>query len=337
MQTIRDRILHVPLAAKLLGANLVIVVVAAAVVPLRAQSPVSGADALAAVFIALVLAFAVSALLVRSALRPIDALQRVAERVARGEWYTHATTSRVADARIDQLVTTFNHLVDTVASDRNHINALIRRTLRSRELERASLSARLRETVAQRVAALSLQLSAAERAPDGPRRSIALHTARDLSSTILGEIGSLADAIYPGLLRELGLPAALAALAVRTGRRGRVVPTFVSTAAAEHLSPALLTAMYFVAEEAVHNAVAHAHAKNIRIELGKEGDSLRLQVIDDGRGFDVPAATQGGGGVGLFEARELLAGVHGRLDIESSPGHGTRVIATARLDQGDTC
>jgi hypothetical protein len=43
-----------------------------------------------------------------------------------------------------------------------------------------------------------------------------------------------------------------------------------------------------------------------------------------------------GQGVGLFQLREMLANVHGQLGIESAHGHGTRVIATARLDQGDT-
>jgi signal transduction histidine kinase len=334
VRAVRDRVLHIPLSAKLFGANLI--VVAAALLALDPPTRLR-LEAIVLVGIAIAVGFALNLLLVRRALAPIDALQGVAERVARGEWYTRATTSPVADARIDQLVATFNHLLDTVTEDRNHISALIRRTLRARELERASLSGQLRETVAQRIAAISLQLAAAEHAPEDARRTAALHAARELSLHILDEVGQMADAVYPGLLQELGLPAALAALAVRAGRRGRVVPSFTSSGVGTRLAPALVTAMYFVAEEAIHNAESHANAGMIRMTLRKDADVLRLEVVDDGRGFDVHAATEHGRGVGLFEARELLASVHGQMELHSAPGRGTRLIATARLDQGDSC
>lgn len=94
--------------------------------------------------------------------------------------------------------------------------------------------------------------------------------------------------------------------------------------------------MYRVAEEVVRNAELHSGARSVRMLLAAAGGILRLDVIDDGRGFDVAAAERSGAGAGLFEARELLANVHGRLDVLSSAS-GTHVIATARLDQGDTC
>lgn len=70
--------------------------------------------------------------------------------------------------------------------------------------------------------------------------------------------------------------------------------------------------------------------------LSSSATELRLDVSDDGQGFDVIAVERATVGVGLFELREMLANVHGRLEIESVPGRGTRVVATVRLDQGDT-
>ena len=64
---------------------------------------------------------------------------------------------------------------------------------------------------------------------------------------------------------------------------------------------------------------------------------LRLEVTDDGDRSRRGRRRREHLCVGLFQARELVANVHGLLKIESAPGHGTRLIAGARLDQGDTC
>ncbi|HXD22883.1 MAG TPA: hypothetical protein VN613_05950, partial [Gemmatimonadaceae bacterium] len=136
---IREWVLRAPLITKLLGANLVIAVVAAAVAT-------AGRNAAAIGFIVgvLALSFAVNTVLVRLALSPLDDLQRVAERVSCGENYLRVPKSDIADRRIDRLGTTFNELLESVRSDHVHIHQLIRRGLAARETERAALSHELR-------------------------------------------------------------------------------------------------------------------------------------------------------------------------------------------------
>jgi two-component system sensor histidine kinase UhpB len=331
LRAVRERALRAPLVAKLLGANLLIALVAVA------ATTSGGHPALIGLILAvLCLSVGINALLVRLALSPLDELQYVAERVSHGEGYLRAGKSEIADRRIERLGATFNQLLDTVQSDHVHIHQLIRRGLAARETERSVLSHELREVVAQQLTAIALQLAVAEGAfGRGPGLS-ALRASRELSVRTVEQVQHLADSIYPGLLHELGLRTSLAALASRTARRSAMRISADATGVPEHLSPALVTAMFHVAEEAVRNAECHSGARSVRIRLTASDGVLRLEVGDDGRGFDVAAAERSGRGAGLFEARELLASVHGELRVKSSP-LGTLVIGTARLDQGDTC
>ncbi len=331
LRALRERALRAPLVAKLLGANLLIALVAVA------ASTAGGHPAIVGLILT-VLAFSVviNVFLVRLALSPLDELQRVAERVSRGEGYLRVGKSQIADRRIERLGTTFNELLDAVQSDHLHMHRLIRRGLAAREAERAALSHELREVIAQQITAVALQLAVAEGAFGRGPGLFALRASRELSVRTVEQVQRLADSTYPGLLHELGLRASLGALAARVRQRSTLRISVDSTGVPDHLSPALVTAMFHAAEEAVRNTECHSGARSARIRLTANDGVLRLEVGDDGRGFDVAAAERSGSGAGLFEARELLASVHGDLDVRSSP-RGTLVIATARLDQGDSC
>ncbi|GAA1058165.1 hypothetical protein GCM10017608_05680 [Agromyces luteolus] len=117
--------------------------------------------------------------------------------------------------------------------------------------------------------------------------------------------------------RDLGdgrLAAELRALA-RTG-----VPAIDVAAEADATAdPATETALYFIASEAVSNAMKHARAARIGIRLSRVEETVRLEVVDDGRGGADPA--------GMPSIRRRVEALAGRLEIESPPGEGTRVTA----------
>jgi signal transduction histidine kinase len=330
-QALRDRALHVPLVAKLLGANLLIALAAVIAAAASGQRGV-----IVFVAAALAISFAFNVLLVRLALAPLDELERTAERVGRGEWYARVTESRVSDQRIDRLRTTLNKLLDVISADHFRFHQLIQRSIAARDIERAAVARQLREETAQQLYAIELQIDLATHSIETKIRIAALHDAGDLASHTLKEVRAIADATYPGLLQELGLSAALAALAARVRNRSALLLSVNTAGAPAHLSPILVRTIFHVAEEAVRNAECHADARSVEIRLSSTATELRLEVIDDGKGFDPAAMELSGQGVGLFQLREMLANVHGQLGIESAHGHGTRVIATARLDQGDT-
>ena len=79
-----------------------------------------------------------------------------------------------------------------------------------------------------------------------------------------------------------------------------------------------------VAREAVYNAVRHAQPRAVRVTVHFESSRMRLQVVDDGRGFDPQEAfALEGGHFGLVGMRERIQGVGGRFEVRTSPGEGT--------------
>jgi PAS domain S-box-containing protein len=86
------------------------------------------------------------------------------------------------------------------------------------------------------------------------------------------------------------------------------------------------TMLYYIAQEALNNIMKHADARSVTILLKNRKTSVKLEVADDGRGFD-PKAT-GKGGMGLKIMQERVAKVDGKLSISSIPGKGTKVIVT---------
>jgi signal transduction histidine kinase len=86
-------------------------------------------------------------------------------------------------------------------------------------------------------------------------------------------------------------------------------------------------------EEALGNAVRHAAVRRVSVWLGGSRDELRLDVADEGVGFDPEVAT--GSRLGLIAMRERLSLVDGECRIESQPGAGTRIRARVPLHRSD--
>ncbi|MGH3210610.1 MAG: sensor histidine kinase [Trebonia sp.] len=93
------------------------------------------------------------------------------------------------------------------------------------------------------------------------------------------------------------------------------------------LPPAVEHAVLRVTQEAVANAARHAAPGRVTVLLQADSRSARLEVADDGRGFDVAAEPADAGGLGLHTMRDRVTELGGRLDIDSAPGEGTRVRA----------
>ncbi len=132
----------------------------------------------------------------------------------------------------------------------------------------------------------------------------------------LHELRDLAQGIYPPLLAERGLPAALRAAA----RRCAIACT-VDAEGVPRYDAVVEAASYFCILEALQNVVKHSGASEVRVQLTAD-DRLRFEVIDDGAGFDVHEQVGSGGLLGM-QARLAAAG--GRLEVVSVLGKGTTV------------
>ena len=208
---------------------------------------------------------------------------------------------------------------------RREQQALCSRLVDVQEQERARLAGELHDGVAQRIAALSFHLSAAQEAlPDVDEVSAQLRRAAELVDLTAAETRSAVRALRPPMLDDLGLAASLHALArdvvgVEVDVRVGPVP----------LTPVQETALYRITQEALHNVVKHAGARNVRVRLRRDASSAVLEVKDDGCGALPESPDPGTHGLTSMRDRARLLGA--TLDVAGRPGQGTTVRVSVPL------
>ena len=329
------RVLGVPLAWKLTGVNLIIGGGAAlAVVALHSAGEERWVQLLLVLAAALVLSVIVSFALVRIALHPLLALEEAADRVWRGDFSARVKQSPLADRDMSRVGNTFNLLLDSIVRDRERMRRLASQVIAAQDEERARVARELHDSVAQTLAALVLQLSAAQRRSTDPALAEQLELVRAIAGEALEEVRLLSHTVHPRVLEDLGLPSALEWLARQTREAEGLAINVSVSPVPDTLPPPSAAALYRVAQEALRNAVRHAQARQVDIILEQDASGyLRLDVVDDGVGFDLAVAEERRPGMGLFAMRERVGLVDGTMDIDSIPGAGTRVSARVPLNQ----
>jgi PAS domain S-box-containing protein len=147
----------------------------------------------------------------------------------------------------------------------------------------------------------------------------------DLIKEAIGKTRHLAQGLSPVHLEDHGLPTALRGLALKTGAIFGVACEYEGLAELELGDPTTATHLFYIAQEAVNNAVRHGRPGAIRIRLTQAAGRLELEVVDDGRGL--PEEPRGDGmGLRLMAFRARMIGAV--LDIKGSEGDGTRVALT---------
>lgn len=326
-QPVGSTALRIPLAIKLLGANALALGVFIAIAYGLATAGLSATGTIVGAATAMVL-FGVLASI---ALLPLRGIEAVASRVWRGDFGARVDASPVADRDMKRIGTTFNLLLDGLVADRARMRALASAVIDAGDRERASLARELHDSTAQQLAALVLQLSAAGRDASDPSLKERLDTMRDQAKATLEEVRLLSHTVHPRVLDDLGLVAALKKLGREVGDASGVDIEVTSDTGAQTLPPTTAAVLYRVAQTAVHNVVKHAAADHVDLRLTVQGDNAVLDVIDDGRGFDVEDAEQRRPGMGLFTMRERVALAGGRFDVRSTLGAGTRISAAVPL------
>jgi signal transduction histidine kinase len=187
---------------------------------------------------------------------------------------------------------------------------------------RRRLERNLHDGAQQQLVALRITLGLARQvARSSPQEAddLLAQTEREAQDA-LEELRDLARGIYPPLLVDKGLVAALQAQA-------RKVPVPVEVVAGDigRLPQEIEAAAYFCALEALQNIAKYAQASGATIEVLLRNGCLELDITDDGVGFDPSMATQG---TGLRGMADRLAALDGSLQIRSEPGAGTAIIGT---------
>ncbi|TDJ30857.1 MAG: PAS domain S-box protein [Gammaproteobacteria bacterium] len=216
--------------------------------------------------------------------------------------------------------------VSCVVQDITHRINLEREVVAAGERERQRIGRELHDSVGQGLAGVSLVLQAfsrglaCEQSPD-------VQSLRELTGTVdnmIVDIQSFVSLLTPVFSDELGLSAALRALAKDVNQHSDVDLYARCSYENDIHDTELATNIYRIAQESVTNAIRHSGAKNIELLCGHDGDSVFLEVLDDGTG--IPAKENRVEGIGLKSMHYRARMLRGRLDVGLRTNGGTRVL-----------
>ena len=199
------------------------------------------------------------------------------------------------------------------------LRASRQRLVAAQDAERRKLERNIHDGVQQQLVALNVQLGLlSTMVSRDPGKAAEMASALQAQATsTLEDLRDLARGIYPPLLADKGLGAALESQA-----RKAPVPTTVHTDGLDRYRADVEAAVYFSVLEAMNNVAKYADAGSADISLEQRNGSLEFTVRDDGRGFDLATTTRG---MGLQGMTDRIDAIGGTLTIESRPGTGTTV------------
>jgi signal transduction histidine kinase len=209
--------------------------------------------------------------------------------------------------------------IERIQAQADELRASRQRIVAAQDEERRRLERNIHDGAQQHLVALAVKLRLARQTilRDAAKGQELLVALQDEIGRALDTLSSLALGIYPPLLEEQGLAAALAAQYTRTG-----LPVHLRAELTRRHPIEAEAAVYFSVLEALQNAAKHAAASRIDVRLEEAAGELRFEVRDDGVGFRI---SNDGAGTGLQGIRDRLAVFGGQAEIESVPGLGTTI------------
>jgi len=218
-----------------------------------------------------------------------------------------------------QLDLALQDTLDEVRRQAGEIQASRRRLVAAADGERRRIERDLHDGAQQHLVALSVNLRLTrDMVADAPEAAVEMLDQLHLMvKDTVEELRNLAHGIYPPLLAESGLAAAL-----RTAAGRSPLKVSVDADLAGRFAPDVETAVYFCCLEALQNASKHAPDATVAIRLWTDAGGLLFEVADDGPGFDMAAR---GGGHGFVNMADRLGAIGGTVHWDSTPGKGTRV------------
>jgi signal transduction histidine kinase len=208
------------------------------------------------------------------------------------------------------------------------LRASQRRIVAAQDSERRRIERNIHDGAQQQLVALSVKMRLAQAlaSKDPAKTEAMLAQMQDETQSALEDLRDLARGIYPPLLADKGLSAALEAQSRKTS-----LPVDVSPDGVTRHEPTVEAAVYFSVLEALQNVAKYADATHAEVRLGEDGGWLTFVVEDDGRGFDTAATRYG---TGLQGIADRVSALDGHLEVRSRPGHGTTVTGRIPVAHG---
>ena len=208
-----------------------------------------------------------------------------------------------------------------ISSARSELRQLSARLLEVQEQERRSISRELHDEVGQSLTGVLVEmanLSTLIRSGDAPALPGKAAEIKKLLEGSISVVRNMALLLRPSMLDDLGLAPALQWQAREVSKRSGLWVTVAADGIPEDLPEEYKTCIYRVAQEALHNCVQHAAARNVKVTVRQDNGWLRLTVEDDGKGFD-PSHEKG---MGILGMQERVSQLGGSFTVESAPGAG---------------
>ncbi len=221
-------------------------------------------------------------------------------------------------------------LFEQVRTSRERLQTLSNSLIRAQEMERRTIARELHDEIGQVLTGVQLNAQAIESFLSDDSARARLHENMAAIENVMHQVRDLSLALRPSVLDDFGLVAALKWLVSRQPHAAGQEIQFTADQVEPRLNADIETVCFRVAQEALTNALKHAQASRVSIELKKRAKELELIIHDDGVGFDVERAVKhatAGASLGLLGMYERVVLIGGRIDIESTLGQGTRVRA----------
>ena len=271
---------------------------------------------------------------IRQIVQPLQALEEQADALAWGNY--QAVEKPVGGiAEIRRLQKGLLHMSQKVRAAQQSLHGYIGAITAAQEEERRRLARELHDDTIQSLIALKQRVQLAEMNQENGSSAQSFEELEELTENTIDNLRRVTRALRPIYLEDLGLLAALEMLTREVTRVTGIEVGFNISGPEERLSPKVELALYRIIQEALNNVARHAEASHASVNITFKPESVLLEVVDNGRGFEVPrspaefAPSGHYGLLGLFERAELI---DADLRIESKVGQGTRVAVSLKLN-----
>ena len=240
------------------------------------------------------------------------------------------TISFKSDDEIKRLADSFNLMAKTLREKMKVEREYLSQIIEAQENERRRISRELHDEIGQALTAIKFNLDMMDKELPQTLLTVRgrLGDAKSLSSQTLTAMRQLSMDLRPTMLDELGLIPTLRWYIQNFSNRLNIDSQFQVIGFEEKLPPQIETAFYRIVQEALNNISKHAGANRVEIFFEHRDSTICASITDNGRGFDLGRVyhpESPGRGFGIMGMQERVSLLGGKIDIQSSPGRGTRI------------
>lgn len=269
--------------------------------------------------------------IIKSALRPLNELSTLIDRVPKDHSQIDPQFLQPTDPDIYQLASTLDSLVRQLNERNQELQALSEHAINALEEERRRIALTLHDDTGQALSMLIINLERLENQISSEEIELKekLVTTRKLAQQSLANLRMIVYGLRPTILDDLGLVPAIRWYARTNLEEVGIMVELHTNGEVEPLSPQLKSTLFRIAQEAINNIVKHSKAKQVEIKLSQCEKNIQLEVQDDGEGFDLTIVRQEAlrlqhlGLLGIQERAELAGG---EVQLSSVPGSGTHIL-----------